>query len=128
MGSSLHAVTCAWRLDKQQAQLKKYSMLASDEERTQQYVEQMYCCNMFDKTEISKWECKDDVNNTWALAKTYFEILFTEKQTFEDNTGAGNSSFESANNVGESRSQGLPFDGRSLGSSTFGSIPNLGSG
>ena len=88
----------------QQALLKKNGVLASDKEKTQQYVKQMYHYKIFNQTEICKWECKDDADNMWALAKTYFENLFTENQTFQDNMGAGKSGFESANNVEESRS------------------------
>ena len=41
---------------------------------------------------------------------------------------AGKSGFERANNVGKSRSRGLPFDGRGLGGSTISSMPSLGGG
>ena len=88
----------------------------------------MYRCDMFNEMEICKWECKDDANKAWALAKTYFEILFTENETFEDGMGAGKSGFEIANNDGELRSRGLPFDNRSFCGSTNGSMPSLGDG
>ena len=103
-------------------------MPLSDKEKTHQYVEQMYRCDMFNETKIRKWKCKSDDNRTWALAKKYFENLFTEKQTFQDDMDTGKSGFESANNVGESWSHRLPFDGRSLGGSTIGSMPSLSDG
>ena len=57
--------------------------------------------------------------------KTTLRTFFTEKQNFQDDMGAGKSGFESADNVGESRSQQLPFDGRSLGVSTIVCMPIL---
>ena len=84
----------------------------SNKGRTQQYVMQMYRCNMFNETQIRKWEYKDDAEKTWEEAKSYYENLFAEKQTFQDDMGMGKSGFESATNLGESRSQWLPSDGR----------------
>ena len=63
---------------------------------------------------------------TWVLAKTYFKNLTTEKHTFQDNMSIRKCGFKSMNNVRESRSQGLPFDGRSLSGSTIGSMFSLG--
>ena len=56
-------------------------------------------CNMFAKTEVRKWECKSSTDKTWMYAKTYFETLSTEKQTFQGDTGAGESGCESVNNI-----------------------------
>ena len=68
-------------------------MPSSNKEKTQQYVEQMYRCNMFNEMDIRKWEYKDEDEKTWELEKTYFENLFAENQTFQDNMGAGKSGF-----------------------------------
>ena len=85
--------TYARRLDKQQAQLKKYGAPTSNKEKTYQYVEQMYRSNMFNEMEICKWECKSDTKKTWELARKYLENLFTEKQTFQDSMSAGKNVF-----------------------------------
>ena len=42
------------QLDKQQAQLKKYSVPVKHKEKTQLYFEQMYYCWMFIRTEVRK--------------------------------------------------------------------------
>ena len=88
----------------------------------------MHRSDVFNEMEIRKWECKSSTNKTWELAKKYFENLFTEKLTFQDDMGAGKSGFESTNNVGELCIYVLPFDGRSLGGSTVGSMPSLDGG
>ena len=61
-------------------------------------------------------------------AKTYFETLSTEKQTFQGDTGAGESGCESVNNIWEDRSQRLPLNEWSLGGSTIGNISSLSGG
>ena len=65
---------------------------------------------MFTKTEVRKWETKHDAEKTWAHARTSFETLFADKQTFQDDIGAGKSGIKSANNIGEARNQTLKFD------------------
>ena len=65
---------------------------------------------MFIRTEVRKWGCKHGTNKTWPNGKAYFETLFTEKQTFQDDIGAAKRRFKGANNVGEAMSQRLPFD------------------
>ena len=70
----------------------------------------MHYWGIFTRMEVRKWECRTNTNKTMPDAKTYFEILFKEKQNFQDDTGAGKSRFKSVNNVGEAINQRIPLD------------------
>ena len=62
-----HITTYARRLDKQQTQLRKYGVPASNAEKMQQYIEQVYFCGIFTKIDLRQWENKA---NTKKIGRT----------------------------------------------------------
>ena len=80
-------------------------MPASNKEKIQQYIKQIYCCNMFNKMEILKWECKDDAKKTWALANTYFKNLFTVNRPSKTIWAQGRAASKARTTLGNQRAK-----------------------
>jgi hypothetical protein len=58
----------------------------SNEDKLQFYLEQMYDFNLFDKSEMMKWEQQDSATKTgYNLTKNYFETLIKLHDTYMQN-------------------------------------------
>ena len=63
----------------------KYGIGASNLEKVQQYIEQMYTCGMFTESEMINLENKNETDKTWANAKSYFEALYNSQRLVNRN-------------------------------------------
>jgi hypothetical protein len=71
-----------------------------DKNKLQLYPEQIYACNKFDKQEMLAWEqqllaTKQD----YAQARTYFETIIKDTDTYKQNSGSKPQRYESANQL-----------------------------
>ena len=59
---------------------------------------------MFTENVLRKWANKVETDKIWTIVKVYFDALYIEKHTYQDDMGVTKSGFESANSFGELKS------------------------
>ena len=101
-------------LDKAQMKCDDMGVGATDEEKVQIYVQQMYACDVFTEKEMTDWEAKTDASKTWVAAKAYFGRLYQTRRSYENDMKAHRAGYESTNNLSENTGGGS-LTGRTIG-------------
>ena len=89
------------RLNEEQESLIRDSILFSNEDKLQHFLEQMYECGVFERRDYKEWEDKPDNQKTWAAATKHFADIVDNMDTYNHNIGgtAKKSRFESTAQV-----------------------------
>jgi hypothetical protein len=88
--TAVHLTAFGMKLDKEQARIERLGVVISDDDKLQFYMEQIYSSNCFDKKEMVDWENKPiNVKDDYNEAKSYFEGLVQDFETYTQNSGGG---------------------------------------
>ncbi len=100
--SDIHITAFGMTLNKEQSRLDRLGIIISNKDNLQFYLEQIYASNCFDTTEMVMWENKPViVKDDYTQAKTYFENLVKDFETYMQNSGGETvkMGYERANNM-----------------------------
>ena len=56
----MHLIAFGKRLNNEQIRIERFGVTISNKDKLQFYLEQMYACNQFNRTQMTTWENKDE--------------------------------------------------------------------